>query len=341
MKLEPFPEPRLFEKPAFLPGLWLEPMNGPFARIAEQIPRDQTICEIPSAVVLDYAAYVRGLLSRLSAREPNSAVLLQKLSQRHQDLDDSYSEHPLEVDVREEDIRKLVMMACILADAETIFVNRPVLGELVEKAGNVLPELRGSTIARHVWRRPRASKTVTTIDSRLQIVEAAKYCVSLEPYFQPADWHSGRVAVAIGAFLAYVLDSESGHGYLGLTTVFEALLSTDKIEIAHQVCERAAFMLETTEDARYALYRRMKKLYNTRSLLVHGAVENRKGVIKYDDLRLDAKITIIPDRDYADIFDLCIRLFRRVLQDEPLLKILDSKNSTSALTEYYLRLLFR
>jgi hypothetical protein len=240
--LEPFPEPRFFEKPEFLPGLWLEPMNGPFACIAQQIPRDQTICDIPCAVVLDYPAYVQGLLSRLSMREPNSAVLLQQLSKRHQDLDDSYRQHPLEVDVQEEGIRKLVMMACILADAETIVVNRPVLAELIGQPGNLAPEYRGSTIARHVWRRPRASQTQTTMDSRFQMVEAAKYCECLEPYFQPTNWHSGRVAVAIGAFLAYVLDPESGHGYLGLTTVFEALLSTDKIEIAHQVCERAAKM---------------------------------------------------------------------------------------------------
>ncbi len=56
----------------------------------------------------------------------------------------------------------------------------------------------------------------------------------------------------------------------------------------------------------------MKRLYKTRSLLVHGAIENKKGLITYDRLRLDAKMTIVPDQDYFDIFDLCTRLLRAV-----------------------------
>jgi len=55
----------------------------------------------------------------------------------------------------------------------------------------------------------------------------SKYCAILERYFQPVHWHSGRMAVAIGAFLAYALGSDDGQRYLALMTVFEALFSTD------------------------------------------------------------------------------------------------------------------
>ena len=99
-------------------------------------------------------------------------------------------------------------------------------------------------------------------------------------------------------------------------------------------------MLESTEDGRLAVYRRMKKLYVTRSLLIHGAIENKHGAITYDDLRLDARMTIVPDQDLADIFELVIRLFRRVLTDATLLKLLEHKKS-HALSEHYLRLCFR
>jgi len=97
-------------------------------------------------------------------------------------------------------------------------------------------------------------------------------------------------------------------------------------------------MLETDEGGRYALYKRIKQLYNTRSRLVHGDIENKNGVITYDRLRLDAKMTIVPDQDYADIFEFCVRLFRRVLSDEPLLELLEQKNSSNALAERCLRL---
>ena len=333
--LEPSPRPRPFEKPHLLPGLWLEGMSDRFAVVAKEIPLDPTILEIGSAVVLDYPLYVNGLLGRLRLREKNPEELLKRLSQRHQDLSDCFAEHPLEVDVEEEDIRKLVMMSCILAGAQAVVINRPVLLELMSTEGP--PEFRGATNVRHVWQRPRTPRAAA---SELDMALVAAYCERLEPYFQPTHWHSGRVAVAIGAFLAYVLGADPRQGYLALTTVFEALLSTDDTEITHKISERIAFMLESTEDGRYSVYKCMKRLYKTRSLLVHGAIENKKGVITYDTLRLDAKITIVPDQDYADIFDLCIRLFRRVLDDEDLSILLEKRNS-APLAEYYLRLALR
>ena len=160
-----------------------------------------------------------------------------------------------------------------------------------------------------------------------------RYCEALEPYFRPTNWHAGRIGVAVGAFLAHVLGADPGQGYLALMTVFEALLSTDNSEITHQISERAAFMLEFTEDGRYDLYRRMKKLYKTRSLLVHGAIDNKKDIIAYDTLRLDAKITVVPDQDYVDIFDLCVRLFNRVLFDADLVTLPERRKS-DALNEY-------
>src|ERR1700693_716928 len=113
--LDPFPEPPPHKKPELLPGLWLENMTDSFASVARQIPPDTSVMELRSAIVVDYPAYVQGLLQRLHATEPNAPVLLKELAARHQDQQDGYAQHPLEVDVEEEDIRKLILMSCILS----------------------------------------------------------------------------------------------------------------------------------------------------------------------------------------------------------------------------------
>jgi hypothetical protein len=84
----------------------------------------------------------------------------------------------------------------------------------------------------------------------------------------------------------------------------------------------------------------MKKLYPTRSQLVHGAVENRKGVITSDALRVDAKFKIVPDQDYDDLFSFCTRLLSTILRSEQLVALLEQR-SGNQLNEWYLRLVFR
>ena len=125
-------------------------------------------------------------------------------------------------------------------------------------------------------------------------------------------------------------------------TVFEAVLSTDNNEITHQIAERTAYLLEKGEDQRHETYRRMKRLYNTRSRVVHGDVENKAGGITMDRLRLDARITIVPKQDASDAFELCLRVLGQVLLDQKLISLLEDKKSRAgALAEYYLRLGFR
>jgi hypothetical protein len=340
IRLDPFPRPRPHEKPQLLPGLWMESPNDSFAVVAREVPRDQSIIEMSAAIVLDYPAYVQGLLRRLQATESNPSALMSELAQRHPDLADSYAEHPLEIDVQEEDIRKLVIISCILAGAQTVVVNRPVLAEMGSTAGTPTLRFDRAEKFRLVWQKPGNPHAPYIGPPDLDMTEVRRYCAALEPYFRPIKWHAGRIGVAVGVFLAHVLGVDAGQGYLALMTVFEALLSTDSTEITHQISERAAFMLESTEDGRYELHKRMKRRYKTRSLLIHGAIDNKKGFITYDTLRLDARMTIVPDQDYVDIFDLCLRLFKRVFDDQHLVTLLERKNS-AALNEYYLRLIFR
>src|SRR3569623_1150177 len=148
IRLTPYPKPRPYEKPQLLPGLWLENINGSLATVAQEIPRDSSIIELTEAVVLDYPSYVQGLIKRLQLTEANPADMLHKLSQRHPDLAEAYKEHPLEIDVQEEDIRKLVIISCIVAGAQAIVMNRPVLAELT--GASATPRVLRAEKFRHV-----------------------------------------------------------------------------------------------------------------------------------------------------------------------------------------------
>jgi hypothetical protein len=343
--LEPIPKPRTTGKVELLPGLWLENTNGEFGRVAMRRPNDSTVREMRDVIVLDIPAYVRGLRERL--RESGVEVAAAPSPDSNEEHEGWYFEHPLEMDVQDDDIRKLVMMSCILAGVRTFGIDRPVMAELKANEESSTLEYVRYDGYRHIWVRPRNPDPLNKEDLlrfhglEFDLTEARQYCERLEPYFRAIQWHSGRVAVALGAFLSYAQAPADGQGYLSLMTVFEALLSTDKAEIIHQISERTAFMLETGEQARYEVYRKMKRLYNTRSRLVHGDIDNKKGLITYDKLRLDAKMTIVPDQDYFDIFDTCRKLFRAVLQKPDLVALLEKKKSSEQLNEYYLRVGFR
>lgn len=52
--------------------------------------------------------------------------------------------------------------------------------------------------------------------------------------------------------------------------IYEALFSTDSIEISHQISERVAFYLGRTSGERKSVYKQMKDAYNFRSRYFHG-----------------------------------------------------------------------
>ena len=81
-------------------------MTDTFGTVARQIPLDPTIMDINMVMVLDYPEYTQGLLARLPDTVRNPAIL-KELSERHQGMADGYDQHPLEIDIQEEDIRKL------------------------------------------------------------------------------------------------------------------------------------------------------------------------------------------------------------------------------------------
>jgi hypothetical protein len=347
--VHPTPKPRIYEKPTLLPGIWLDGIGSDFGRAVSAFVQFDT-SELHHLIVVDRPEYVRGMLDRLQ-REREGKTLLDDPSQVPPDgWKRFYCDHPVEMDVSGEDVAKLVLLASVLAGAQSFVFHRPILvetGMSAEQPGGIQPQSWSPEICR--WHRPRFSAEPSKPEppiSRpriedLDLNEVSHYCLALEPCFRPVHWHSGRLAVALGSFWASLSANDPAQSYLALMTVFEAIVSTEKTEISHQIAERTAFLLETDEEERYQVYRRMKQLYGTRSAVVHGDVENRSGYITTDHLRLDARITVVPRKDAADAFELCVRLFRRILSEEALVHLLQRKKSKEAINEYYLRLGFR
>jgi len=160
--LELFPSPHPREKPQILPGLWLEQMTDTFGTVARQIPLDPTIMDINMVMVLDYPEYTQGLLARLPDTVRNPAIL-KELSERHQGMADGYDQHPLEIDIQEEDIRKLLIASCIIAGATAVVINKPVLAELTEDSGKKILKFDRTDNLRHVWQLPHKLQEKVTL----------------------------------------------------------------------------------------------------------------------------------------------------------------------------------
>lgn len=107
---------------------------------------------------------------------------------------------------------------------------------------------------------------------------------------------------------------------------FEALFSTAKEAISHQIAERAAVLIEKDGAARLVFYRELKKVYNIRSTVVHG------------DALSEARLTEF--REISKKTDDQLRkTLQRIMADAALLDLFIEKSSDQ-IEGYFLGLLF-
>jgi hypothetical protein len=108
----------------------------------------------------------------------------------------------------------------------------------------------------------------------------------LEPYHRFLEIKANRLAVAIRSAWTGFFTPFMEQAFLSWTVVLEALVSTPDQEISHQISERVARLLGRTERERIDLYRETKRLYGTRSRIVHGAGIPKKRRQKPGDMLL-------------------------------------------------------
>jgi hypothetical protein len=283
---------RIYEKPTLLPGISLCGIGSDLGHAVTQAVRFDTN-DLHDLIIVDKPEYTRGLIDRLLREGVNKGDVDKLSDPPPEDWKQFYVDHPVELEVTGNDLVRLVLIASVLAGARSFVCHGPILMELRAEAGSPdsfethswSPEVRR-------WSRPcplvnASSPHTDSAPSNigdLDLVEVSRYCRLLEAFFRPVYWHTGRLAIALGSLWASITSADPAQSYLALMTVFEAVLSTDKNEITHQIAERAAYLLEKNEGQRYKIYRRMKQLYNTRSRVVHGDVENKAGLIRTDRL---------------------------------------------------------
>lgn len=137
---------------------------------------------------------------------------------------------------------------------------------------------------------------------------------------------SGRITISM-RFLQQARSSKDlGEKIANYCSYFEALLSSNSIELSHQLSERAAFLLRTSPEARYEHFKKTKRAYAIRSKVVHGDIVSKKQ---------------IPDlKDIASHCDQAAReLLMSILKSEEL-KSLFNRNDSNALDEFMLRRVF-
>lgn len=171
---------------------------------------------------------------------------------------------------------------------------------------------------------------------------AMRYFKSLEPYFLSAQngqtRRTLRDRIAVGAQGIWTAASipNPDAALISYTMVLEALLSTAETELAAQVSQRVALLLASTPDDRIAKYRSVKKLYNMRSKLVHGA-----GIAsKKFKANVHPTLTYVDNEALREMGGLAIGVIRSVLNDPKLYGACQSKKSED-LEEFFLTQLFQ
>lgn len=137
---------------------------------------------------------------------------------------------------------------------------------------------------------------------------------------------SGRINISMRLLQQARSSKDLGEKIANYCSHFEALLSSNSVELSHQLSERTAFLLRESPEARYEHFKKTKRAYAIRSKVVHGDIVSKKQV-----------------PDLADIATHCDQAARELLatilkSDE--LKALFSQNDNDALDEFMLKRIF-
>jgi hypothetical protein len=136
---------------------------------------------------------------------------------------------------------------------------------------------------------------------------------------------TGRINVA-----SYHLQMARGASDLAIKistycSFFESLLSTNAVELSHQLAERIAFSLSNDPNERLEIFKRTKKAYSIRSKAVHG--------------------DIIPDKDIKDLIetsqhcdDIARKIYTKILTSDDIYHLFEGTNV--AIEEHMRKLIF-
>ncbi len=163
----------------------------------------------------------------------------------------------------------------------------------------------------------------------------------LDPYFRAGIWWQNRMAAALAHLIDALCCKSIVLTYLSLTSTLEALVNSSKNEMTHQICERIAVLCGDSHQERLDIYYLVKKLYGTRSTLVHGQAHNMKGEMTWDSLLVSPKFSVVPIEDVKALFRITVMVIRAILKDKELISIYESSRDegkvNKKITNYFVR----
>ena len=115
-------------------------------------------------------------------------------------------------------------------------------------------------------------------------------------------------------------------------------------DTTYQVSERIAFLCGNTKEERLGIYKQVKHLYNTRSLIVHGQAHKMKGRVTWDSLLVSPKLSVVPVEELRNLIRITTLTIRATLRDKNLIEIYESsrdeKKVNKRITEYFMTMIF-
>lgn len=163
----------------------------------------------------------------------------------------------------------------------------------------------------------------------------------IEPYYRPFTWEVNRISTALCYFWNSLVLNEPNQLFTNLAILLECLLSTDKQELKHKICERAAILLGKNAEDRLAIYKDVKTIYDQRSRIVHGEGAPKKGQLHPGKFMITPKYTYCPKNLISKVIGISIDLLNVLLKDNEYMSIVRSeKNTNEALNDLFMKRLF-
>jgi hypothetical protein len=110
---------------------------------------------------------------------------------------------------------------------------------------------------------------------------------------------TSRIALSVYHITGARFDPDIGLKVSNYCSALEALFSTSQAELAHQLSERLAFFIASSNEERLSIYKKAKQAYTVRSKIVHGTtiresdIDNIKELSEFCDRSLRKTITKI------------------------------------------------
>lgn len=303
------------------PGLWLQPLSG---WIKDNLIAEDSRIKPPSGINSNYAVKIDSILY--------GNHILAKLASE----DKTVPNVPNDLDVvgfEAINITKMILISLLLQnDLKFAFAYahgfKVMPSGIYDKSFSYLNPHPREEMS-YTWWNSRPRRPSNLINRRV----LRKTIDSIEPYYRPLTWELNRISTALCYFWNALVANEPNQLFTNLVILLECLLSTDRQELKHKICERAAIILGKNSEERLNIYKDVQKIYNQRSKIVHGEGVPKKGRLHPDKFMITPKHTFGPKNLISKVISISIDLLNTLLKDDEYMKIVRSAKSEGKISE--------